>query len=54
MHKVDAMAYDAGLIFDNVRIKLGQGFDEAFIMLLMLGLEIGLLAYSPIHLKVAD
>jgi hypothetical protein len=30
------MAYNSGLIFDNVRIELGQGFNQELVMMSML------------------
>jgi hypothetical protein len=48
------MAYDPGLIFDNMGIKLGQRFDEVSVILLMRGLEISLFTDFPIYLYIAN
>ena len=48
------MAYDAGLVLNDVRIELGEGLDEAFVMLSISGLEIGLLADFPVDLEIAN
>ena len=48
------MAYYVGLIFDYLRIKIGQGFDEALVILLIFRLGILVFIDFPIKLDMAD
>ena len=48
------MTYGVGLIFDYLRIELGQRFDEALVVLLVFRRGTFLFVDLPIELDIAD